>query len=247
MKNKRINIVIPMAGEGKKFLEAGYTFPKPVIDVNGRSMIQLVVENIRPKVEHRFIFICFREHVEKYSLREIFNAIGSPYDLVQLNNKTSGALCSVLNSVDYIDNDEELLIANGDQFIDGGINGFINYARKSKDEGVILTFESTHPRWSYARALKEGNVIETAEKKVISNHATSGIYYFKHGKVFVQSAMKMIDKHITHLGEFFVCPVYNEMILSKMTVVEYKIDKDKMHSLGTPEDLHLFISHNTKQ
>lgn len=238
-----LNIVIPMSGAGTSFIQAGYTFPKPLIDINGKPMIQLVIENLTPKVKHKFILISKKEHHDKFSLHQIFNnAAKGNFISIPLLGSTKGAVCSVLNAVDYINNDQELIIANADQIIDVDINKFINFARKSKADGVIMTFNSNHPRWSYARVDKNGNVFEVAEKRVISNQATVGIYYFKTGSSFVKAAFSLIEKNIRFNNDFYVCPTYNELILDGKRIINLEIKQPQMHGLGTPEDLNRYLT-----
>ncbi len=243
MKNKSIlNIVIPMAGLGSRFKDAGYAFPKPIIDVRGKTMIEVVIQNLKPDCEHKFIFVCQREHYEKFDLYNIFkNATDNKFEVVLLNGQTEGAACTVLSAIKYIDNDNDLLIANSDQFIEIDINKFIEEGRKESSDGLIMTFESSHPKWSYARTDKSGKVIEVAEKKVISKQATVGIYYFKKGSDFVASAQSMIHKNIRYNNEFYVCPIYNEMIIENKKIYTSNIGAEKMHGMGTPEDLNEFL------
>lgn len=230
-----------MSGAGTSFIQAGYTFPKPLIDINGKPMIQLVIENLTPKENHKFILI-YKKEYDKYSLHQIFNnATKGNFVSIPLVTSAQGAACSVLNAVDYIDNDGELIIANADQVIDADINKFIQFARESKADGVIMTFNSHHPRWSYARIDKSGNVLEVAEKKVISDQATTGIYYFKKGSDFVKAAFSMIEKNIRFNNDFYVCPTFNEMILSGKNVISWEIKQSQMHGLGTPEDLNRYL------
>lgn len=230
-----------MAGRGSRFQEAGYAFPKPLIDIHGKTMIEVVVNNLRPKVDHKFIFICQKEHNEKYDLHNILkNATKNKFEIIQLNGITEGAACTVLSAAQYIKNNDELIIANSDQFVDYDINDFIKRGR-AKGDGLILTFKSSHPKWSYARVNQAGKVIEVAEKLVISDKATVGIYYFKHGKDFVEAAQQMIFKNIRHNNEFYVCPVYNEIILKDKDVYIKDIPAQKVHGLGTPEDLNAFL------
>lgn len=244
---KKLNIVIPMAGAGSRFIAAGYTFPKPLIDVNGKPMIQLIVENLKPKCEHRFIFICRGEHYEQYSLPQIFSHVaGSNYESIQLNDLTAGAATTVLTATDYINSDDDLLIANSDQLVDIDINDYIEFSRKSKVDGTILTFPASHPKWSYARIDKKKKVLETVEKKVISDHATVGIYYFSKGRDYVQGAFSMIEKNIRVNNEFYVCPVYNELILKDKEVKIWEIKAKQMHGLGTPEDLNQYLAYVEK-
>jgi len=239
---KNLNIVIPMSGAGTSFIQAGYTFPKPLIDINGEPMIQLVIENLTPETDHKFILISKKDHYDKYSLHQIFNnAAKGNFISIPLTLPTQGATCSVLNAVDYINNEDELIIANADQVIDADINEFIEFARKSKADGVIMTFHSRHPRWSYARVDKKGNVLEVAEKKVISDQATVGIYYFRKGSDFVKAAFSMIEKNIKFNNDFYVCPTYNEMILESKKIINWEIKQSQMHGLGTPEDLNRYL------
>lgn len=233
-----------MAGRGSRFADAGYAFPKPLIDVNGRTMIEVVINNLKPKnTEHCFIFICQREHYQKYDLANIFkNAVGGDnFHVVEINGITAGAACTVLSAKQYIDNEDDILIANSDQYIDFDIDAFIDRARDGK-HGRIQTFEASHPKWSYARIDKNGKVLEVAEKRLISNKATTGLYYFKHGKDFVRGTENMIRKNCKHNGEFYVCPVYNELIIEGADITIDDITIEQMHGLGTPEDLNKFLT-----
>lgn len=237
-----LNIVIPMAGKGSRFQEAGYAFPKPLIDINGETMIEVVIRNLKPQGAHRFIFICQREHYEKYDLHNVLkNATNNNFEVIQLNGITQGAACTVLTAAQYINNEDDLIIANSDQFIEFNINEFINESHKGGKDGLIMTFKASHPKWSYARVDESGKVLEVAEKKVISDKATAGVYYFKKGSDFVEGAQSMIHKDIRHNNEFYVCPVYNEVVINGKGVYVYNIDADKMHGLGTPEDLGAFL------
>lgn len=237
-----LNIVVPMAGKGSRFSEAGYAFPKALIDIKGKTMIEVVTGNLKPACDHRFIFICQREHYEKFDLYNIFkNATNNKFEVVQLNGQTEGAACTVLAAIEHINNNNNLLIANSDQFTETDINDFIKEARHGEKDGLIMTFEASHPKWSYARTDASGRVIEVAEKKVISKHATVGVYYFKKGSDFVQAAQAMILKNIRYNNEFYVCPVYNELLLAGKKIFIKEIPAEKMHGLGTPEDLTQFL------
>lgn len=232
-----------MSGAGTSFIQAGYTFPKPLIDINGEPMIQLCLENLTPKIDHKFILIPKKEHYDKFSMHQIFNnAAKGNFISIPLTTPTQGAACSVLNAIDYINNEDDLIIANADQVIDVDINEFVHFARQSKADGVIMTFNSHHPRWSYARVDKKGNVLEVEEKKVISDQATVGIYYFKKGSFFVKAAFSMIEKNIRFNNDFYVCPTYNEMILEGKNVITWEIKQSQMHGLGTPEDLNRYLT-----
>lgn len=238
-----LNILVPMAGGAKSFELAGYSFPKPVIDVGGKTMIEVVAQNLRPQSDHRFIFVCFREHYEKYDLHNVFKrATDDNFEVVQIGGPTAGQACSALTALPYINNEDELLIANADQFIDVSIDDFLEKARSQNADGLIMTFKATHPKWSFARTDEQGRVVETAEKKVISDNATVGLYYFKQGREFVQAAEAMIHKDVKFNDAFYICPSYNELILAGKNVYTYEIPAGKMHGMGTPEDLKQFQS-----
>jgi len=180
---------------------------------------------------------------------EIFNNLAGPenYECIQLTDKTQGAACTVLTAVEYINDENDLIIANSDQIIEVDFNDFIKTSRESGADGTIMTFNATHPRWSYARLSSDGNVLEVAEKKVISNHATVGIYYFKEGRRYVSAAHDMITKDIRVNNEFYICPTYNEIILKNGTVKIYEIKPEQMHGLGTPEDLEKYMHYLEKK
>lgn len=236
----KMNVLIPMAGAGSRFEQAGYTFPKPLIDVNGKPMIQRVVENLN--IDARHIFIVQKSHYEKYSLKHTLNLISPNCEIVQVEGMTEGAACTTLLAKEFIDNDEPLILANSDQYVDWDSNQFM-YASMADDiDASILTFYSTHPKWSYAKLNEDGFVVEVAEKKPISEHATVGIYFFKKGSDYVRCAESMISKNIRVNNEFYVCPVYNEALLEGARVKTFHIDK--MWGLGTPEDLNTFLKHD---
>lgn len=241
MKNV-VHIVIPLAGRGTPFKEAGYAFPKALIDIKGKPMIEVVAANLKPNCAHRFIFVCQREQYEKFDLYNIFkNTTGNAFEVVLLNGPTEGAACTVLTAIEHINNDEELIIANSDQYLEGGITDFLSEAREGEKDGLIMTFPASHPKWSYARTDAAGRVIEVTEKKVISKHATAGVYYFKAGSDFVQASQRMILKNIRYNNEFYVCPVYNEMVLTGKKIFIKEIPAERMHGLGTPEELSHFL------
>lgn len=237
-----INIVIPMAGRGSRFAKAGYELPKPLIDVHGRAMIEYVVKNITPKEAHRFIFICQKEHLEKYALKERFEKIAPGCAVITIDHITEGAACTVLLAEKLIDSEAPLMIANSDQYVDIDINDYLD-AMKSND-GLVMTMTADDPKWSFAKLNDEGFITEIREKEVISNEATVGIYNYAHGSDFVKYAHRMIGKNIRANGEFYVAPVYNEMIADGKKVVCFNIGSENrgMYGLGIPEDLNRFLS-----
>lgn len=233
----KINIVIPMAGKGSRFSNAGYTFPKPLIEINGKPMIQIVVENLN--IEGQYIFIVQKEHRQKYNLDNLLNNISKNCKIIEIDYVTEGAACTIMLAKEYIDNNDPLLIANSDQFLEWNSCNFLYFANSDNIEGCISTFTNTHPKWSYVKLDENGYVTEVQEKNPISNIATTGIYYWKRGSDYVKYSEQMISKNIRVNNEFYVCPVYNEAILDKKLIKV--MNCNKMWGIGTPEDLNTFL------
>lgn len=236
-KDEKLNVVIPMAGLGSRFEKAGYTFPKPLIDIKNKPMIQVVVENLN--MDANFIFVVQKKHRKEYNLDSVLNLIAPNCKIVETDGLTEGAACTALLTKDYINNDNPLLFANSDQFVEWNSNEFMYKMQESNCDGGILTFKSTHPKWSFAKIDEYGFVTEVAEKNPISDNATVGIYYWKKGKDFVKGAEKMIQKNIRVNNEFYLCPVFNEVIEDGLRIMTFNIEK--MWGLGTPEDLQYYL------
>jgi len=232
-KGGSMNVLIPMAGAGSRFAQAGYTFPKPLIEVHGKPMIQLVVENLN--IEARYIYIVQEEHYKKYNLGQMLRLITPDCEIVRVNGLTEGAACTTLLAKQFIDTDEPLVIANSDQFIEWNSNEFMYSMIGDSVDGGILTFTSTHPKWSFAKVGVDGFVTEVAEKNPISENATVGVYYWKRGSDYVKYAEQMIKKDIRTNNEFYVCPVYNQAIEDGKRIKIFPVPA--MYSMGTPEDL----------
>lgn len=219
-----LNIVIPMAGRGSRFAKEGYAMPKPLIDVHGKPMIEVVTNNIRPKCEHKFIYLCLQEHLEKYNLENRLKEMSPNCIVVPVNQVTEGAACTVLLAEKYIDNEDMLMMANSDQYVDIDINEYIQAMDDS--DGLIMTMYADDPKWSFIKYDERKYVTMVREKEVISNEATVGIYNFKRGSDFVQYAYQMIDKNIRVNNEFYVAPVYNEMIEDGKKVKFYNVGRE---------------------
>ena len=232
-----------MAGEGSRFSNKEYTKPKPFIDVSGIPMIMRVLENLYiPNAQ--YILIAQEKHMkqEKALVSEIkkkFNVV-----FLVLDGLTEGTASTVLYAKKYINNKQPLLIANADQLVDIDINQFINNCIDRNLDGSILTFidKEMNPKWSYAKVDGKNLVIEVKEKVAISNIATVGIYYYAKGKDYVDAAVEMIINNDRVSNEFYTCPVYNYAIKNSLKIGIYTIDTTKMHGLGTPEDLNLYLA-----
>ncbi len=235
--DNKMNVLIPMAGAGKRFFDAGYVFPKPLIEVDNKPMIQWVIESLN--LEANYIFIIQKEHQKKYNIQSVLKILQPNCKIIELDHLTEGAACTTLLAKSYINNSNPLIIANSDQYINWNSSKALYEFNSKNLDGAILTFEAIHPKWSYAKCDEEGYVTEVAEKKVISKNATVGVYYWKHGSEYVSSAEDMIKKNIRVNNEFYVCPTYNEFLSKGKRVRIHNVDK--MWGLGTPEDLNNFL------
>jgi len=233
----KLNILIPMAGAGNRFQQAGYTFPKPLIDVKGKPMIQLVIENLN--IEANYIYVVQKEHRAKYNLDTLLNLITPGCKIVEVDGITEGAACTTLLAKEFIDNDAPLLMANSDQFVEWDSNEFMYKMNEQKVDGGFLTFKATHPKWSFTKIDENGYATELAEKNPISDIAIVGIYYWAKGSEYVKYAEQMIEKNIRTNNEFYVSPVYNEAIEDGKKIKPFHIEK--MWGLGTPEDLNYYL------
>ena len=240
---QRLNIVIPMAGAGSRFTAAGYLDPKPLIPVHGIPMIRWVIENLKPQTPHRFIFICQQSHIESYDLTSKLCTWAPGCEIVGLNGLTAGAACTVLSARHLIDNDDPLMIANSDQYIDASIDDYLLQMEIYKLGGLIMTMTANDPKWSFVGLNNQGLVNTVVEKQVISDEATVGIYNFNRGADFVFAADSMIAKGLRVNNEFYVAPVYNQLIEDGATIGIYNVGAETagMYGLGTPADLQLFL------
>src|SRR5574343_45717 len=200
-----MNILIPMAGAGSRFATAGYTFPKPLIEVNHKPMIQVVVDNLN--INANFIYIVQKSHYEQYNLKYLLNLITPNCKIVQVDGVTEGAACTTLLAKEYINCDKPLIIANSDQFLEWDSNKFYYSIASDKPDGCIITFKATHPKWSFVKLDESGNVTEVDEKKPISDIATVGVYHWNSGADYVKYAEQMISKNIRVNNEFYVAQI----------------------------------------
>lgn len=235
--NKKINVLIPMAGAGSRFIDAGFSFPKPLIDINGKPMIEVVVNNL--SIEANYIYLVKSEHYDKYNLEYLLNKITPNCKIIKIDSLTEGAASTSLYAKDLINNEDALIIANSDQFVEWDSREFLYNCFIKNTDGCIAIFNSTHPKWSYVKINQNGFVSEVAEKKIISDNATVGIYFWLKGSDYVKYAEQMIEKNIRTNNEFYICPVYNEAIEDNKKIGYFYVDK--MWGIGTPEDLEIFL------
>lgn len=239
-----LNIVIPMAGAGSRFANVGYKDPKPLITIHNVPMIRLVIENLTPQCEHRFIFITQKSYADGYHLREMLRKWAPGSEVLELDGITAGAACTVLAAKYLINNDNSLMIANSDQYVDIDINHYLSYEKENELNGLIMTMKGSDPKWSFVGLDSLNLVTNVVEKQVISDEATVGIYNFSKGSDFISAAEEMINNNERVNGEFYVAPVYNKLIKNGNKIGIYNIGSENngMYGLGIPSDLQLFLN-----
>lgn len=237
---KKINIVIPMAWAGSRFIDAGYDLPKPLIDVKGKPMLQRATDSfnfLKETYDLQFIFIVLKEHVQNFKIDTYIKENYENPIIIELDKITRGQAETVLQAKTYINSLNKLIIYNADTYSSYDLENFpIN---NKKLEGIIPCFTSNDPRYSYAKLDAYDYVSEVKEKVVISNHATNGLYYFRKGIDFVNAAEKMIEKNNLQNGEFYVGPLYNDLIKTGKRIQIAPVKENRI--LGTPEELQSFL------
>jgi dTDP-glucose pyrophosphorylase len=239
-----LNVVLPLAGRGSRFAEAGYTLPKPLIPIHGTPMIAAVTRNVRPRGEHRMIFLALRAHLEHLGMRETLQRAAPGCAIIPVDQVTEGAACTVLLASDLIETDDPLMIANTDQWVDVAIDTYLATMDTRAADGLIMTMKAADPKWSYVGLDRDARATRVAEKTVISDEATVGIYNFRRGRDFVRAARQMIARDARVNGEFYVAPVYNELIEEGARIVVHNIGAVDagMYGIGVPADLERFLA-----
>lgn len=229
-----MNIIVLMAGPSTDFEKHGHAYPKYLLEIKGQPIIQRVVESLQ-LLNAKISFVIRKEDDDKAFLTSTIKILCPNALVYKVSNTTQGATCSALFAIDSINNEEELVIVNGDQLITSGIKEAVDEFRRNNYDGGTICFNSVHPRWSFVSLDENGLVNETSEKRPISNLATAGFYYFKHGKDFVNAAFENIRKDVNYNGKYYICSTFNELILIQKRVGIYKIKKSEYISFATPQ------------
>lgn len=230
-----LKVILPLGGSSELFVKAGFLYPKPLTEIGGKPMIQWVIENIKSlKISFQLIFIIKEEDSNAYHLDNTLRLLDKNCQIIKLKRDTKGGLCSVLMAIDRIEDSDSILILNSDQIIDIDLSKVHHYWQQNKTDVGIVTFQSVHPRWSYA-LVDNKEVIQTAEKNPISKHAIAGYYYFNSAKLFFDCAFQTILNDVQKDGLFYISPVINEFILCNKKIHYYEISHDQYHSFYTPK------------
>jgi dTDP-glucose pyrophosphorylase len=230
-----INILIPLGGKSEFFNSIEYVYPRPLIEIGGKTMIQRIIENFAEIENKHFIFVVNQSDCDSYHLDSILQLLtDSKCDIIKLNGQTKGAACSALMAVEIINNQTSLIIANGDQVIEASLDSVTKEFQFKGLDAAVITFESIHPKWSYVRVDETDKVIESAEKRPLSKNAIAGFYYFDKGQDFVFAAMQSIAKD-AHVNDFFyIAPVINELVLAGKNIGYHPIEASLYHSFYSP-------------
>lgn len=228
-----------MAGRGERFLKEGYETPKPLIEFDGKTMIEYAIESLG--ISGNYIFIVYRYRSEE--LNSKISKILEKYSgkIIYVDYITEGPASSALLAKNLIDNEEPLIITNCDQIMNWNSDRFIEYAKRSSHDGIVVTYDSNTPKNSYVSLDQNGNAEIFAEKKVISNLSLNGIHLWKKGSYFVKSAERMIENNIRCNNEFYISLTYNEMIDMGYSIGVFHIKKEEHNAVGTPEDLEKYL------
>ena len=242
----KANMLIPMAGEGRRFKSAGYNLPKPLLDINGMPMIGRIIENLYDD-RLQFIFCVQKQHIKQYSIDKILKQYLPECHVVEVSGPTQGPVCTCLLSERIINTDTPLFITNSDQIIeDWSLDKFLHFCDEHDPDGVVGTYESQSPKNSYIKLSDDGIGIELREKEIISEHATNGLHYWKSGNMFTSASAEMIACNDTTNGEYYVAPTYNYMIKRGLKVMPYRFARH--YPIGIPSDFESYISYmNTKE
>ena len=232
-----MKIVIPMAGRGFRFKKEGFKGPKPLIPVAGKPMIQWAVESVKrtvPVSGKDFIFVLLKEHEEEYSIGKKMTEWVPGSQQLLIDDVTEGAAATVFLTKDLVDSNEELFITDSDQCFEiKKFNEVRLNALKNNYAGIIATAEKHSTAYSYAETNDEGFVVRTAEKDPISTHAAVGVYYFTKSNYFMESIKYMMDNKLLSQNEYYVCPVYNQVLKHGKVVI---VNADFWMTMGTPAE-----------
>ncbi len=241
-----MRLLVLMAGDSGVFEVAGNPYPKNLVEIDGEPLVQRVVENLQPLIDvpgTQPIFLLREEEDRRYHTGDVIRLLVPDAQVVTVPSLSTGAACTALHAVGRIDRADSLLVCNGDQAIEADLPAVISEFEEQGLDGGVITFDAVHPRWSYVRCGEEGLVMEAAEKRPISRLATAGMYWFRHGGDFIDGVMSMIRKDASVDGAFYVCPVYNELILRGLRIGTHHVARDRYFSLASMHGVDSYEQH----
>ena len=242
-----MKVLILMAGTHPSFEQAGYGFPRNLVQTKGKPVLQHVVENLLPlrSLGAEFCALVNRDEDRRFHTGQVLQLVDDSIKIQRVEGKTAGALCTALLGIDHIDPEQPLIISNGDIVMECNLRAAVEYFHSHGLDGGTITFKDIHPRWSFVKLDAAGYVIEAAEKRPISNNATTGFYYFRRGRDFLDAAFRLLLKDAHVEGSFFICPVFNEMILDQKKIGIWQIERFQYHTLKTADDVRSYDERNS--
>ena len=230
-----INIVVPMAGRGQRFLDKGIFTPKPLLEINSEPFISHVIDSVT--FENAIFYFLIREqHLKENNFDEIFKRKKINYKIIPINKDTEGAASTVLIGIKEMNNDLPLIVKDCDQVMNWSQKNFLEFVNRRKNDGVLVTVPTTNPGFSYVELLDDmSTVTRTKEKEVVSSFGNTGCYYFNKTAEFEYYTNLMIKKNIRVKNEFYVSQIYNEYILDNKKIIHYPIVE--IFSIKTPAEL----------
>ena len=239
-----MKVIVPMAGRGSRFKNVGEMTPKPLIPVLGKPMLYWALKSIDGIEYSQLVFIALKEHEVNFGLKTLLHELyGNNVTLILIDEVTEGQLCTVLAAEEHLNSSEDLLITSSDTFVKSKIGDHIS--RKADDcAGLISVADLPGNRWSFAKVDDTGRVVEVAEKRRISNYASTGLYYFANGYDFLTEAKRIIENKEKTQGEYYVIPVYQKLI-ERGLKIEISL-ADEVYDMGTPESLRQSIQELSK-
>ena len=240
-----MKVVMPIAGRASRFKEVGYNVPKPLIEILGKPMVKWATDSIPFVKPEQMIFLVLKEHVDNHRIDEKLREIYSDeITIIAINEVTEGAACTVLLAKELINNDEPLIISDCDHYFQNRQYSKLVVQLPHNVHGIIPVFEANENKWSFTSVDKNWRVLQVSEKIKISKYANIGAYFFSRGKDFVWAAEEMISENKRINNEFYVCPVYQELINSGKTIIA--VACEQVWGLGTPEDVKYFVKNYGK-
>lgn len=240
-----LHVIMPMAGEGSRFLKEGWTTPKPLIMLNGTALFMRAIGSVVVKdAPMKYSFIVRKEHIERYNVDEQIKTLLPEANVFYVEKTTRGAVETCLMAESAIDNEDAVIVMDCDlefrskAYMDG-ITKILNLPAENANGGMLVSFESSEPRYSYAEVDENMIVKRTAEKEVISNHALCGAYFFSTGKGFLKAAHQLLSEPSFTKPEYYVSLLYNYLLLGGETV--RLATMEKYCSYGTPEELKRYL------
>lgn len=242
---RALHVIMPMAGEGSRFLKEGWTTPKPLIELKGIPLFKRAIGSVAVEgVPMKYSFIVRKEHIDKYQIDEQIKAILPNANMFYVEKTTRGAVETCLIAESAISDQDSVIVMDCDlEFRSKGyIDGIIEILEKPVGQvngGMLASFESSEPRYSYAEIDKNMIVKRTAEKEVISNHALCGAYFFSSAKGFLDAAHKLMNEPAFTKPEYYVSLLYNYLLANGETV--RLATMEEYYSYGTPEELKRYL------